>query len=164
MAQILRLILPALLLTLFRLYPHPWNFSPVLALFAYASLRNRPALIPLALALIVSDLVIGFDATVVLGYVAYAVIALLPALRSLKWPLFVGSGSVLFFLVSNLGVWALSGLYPTNQEGLIQCFTMALPFFRNSLMGDFFYAFLFFELFAYLRRWALSNRTLRVGA
>ena len=49
-------------------------------------------------------------------------------------------GSVLFYLMTNFGVWALGdgehALYPHTVDGLIDCYWMALPFFRNALAGD----------------------------
>jgi hypothetical protein len=52
--------------------------------------------------------------------------------------------SVLFFLITNFGVWAVSGMYVKNLLGLQQCLVMALPFFRNTLIGDLFYSGMFF--------------------
>ena len=42
---------------------------------------------------------------------------------------------IIFFLFSNFGVWALSDLYIKNLEGLILCYTMAIPFLQSSLIG-----------------------------
>lgn len=50
------------------------------------------------------------------------------------------ASSVLFFVLTNLGVWATSGLYPRTRIGLVTCYTAALPFFRNALAGDAIYA------------------------
>ena len=46
--------------------------------------------------------------------------------------------SVIFFIVSNFGVWILG--YPKTWEGFIKCYTVAIPFFRNSLAGDLVYS------------------------
>jgi hypothetical protein len=48
----------------------------------------------------------------------------------------IGTG-VLFFLISNLGVWMLSTLYPHTAQGLIACYAAAVPFYRNDLFGSF---------------------------
>lgn len=45
-------------------------------------------------------------------------------------------GSLLFFALSNLAYWAEGALYPYTLGGLAECFVAALPFFRNSLLGD----------------------------
>ena len=54
------------------------------------------------------------------------------------------AGSVLFFAVSNFGVWALGDMYPHNIAGLVACYVAAIPFFQNTLAGDLFYATLLF--------------------
>ena len=56
--------------------------------------------------------------------------------------------SVIFFIVSNFGVWAGGMIYPQNLVGLMECYAAAIPFFGNTLMGDLFYAgalFLMYE-------------------
>ena len=53
--------------------------------------------------------------------------------------------SVVFFVLSNLGVWYLA--YPKNIEGLITCFTLAVPFFINTILGDLFYSFILFRFY-----------------
>jgi len=63
-------------------------------------------------------------------------------------PLRVGvaavASSVTFFLVSNFGTWALSGMYPHTSAGLAACYVAAIPFFQNTLAGDLFYATMLF--------------------
>lgn len=54
--------------------------------------------------------------------------------------------------MSNLGVFFVDKMYPMSLEGLVQCFTMALPFLRNSLLGDIFYTAVLFGLFEWARR------------
>ena len=49
--------------------------------------------------------------------------------------------SIIFFLLSNFGVWILG--YPKNFEGLLLCYTMAIPFFGYSIAGDLFFGYLF---------------------
>ncbi|MCB0515716.1 MAG: DUF6580 family putative transport protein [Chitinophagales bacterium] len=53
-------------------------------------------------------------------------------------------GGLLFFVVSNLGVWLFSGMYPPNGAGLVACYVAGIPFLQNALLGDLFYTtFLF---------------------
>jgi hypothetical protein len=47
-----------------------------------------------------------------------------------------GGASLAFFVISNLGVFLVGGLYPMSWSGLVECFVMALPFWRSSLMAD----------------------------
>jgi hypothetical protein len=48
----------------------------------------------------------------------------------------IGTG-VLFFLITNFGVWMLSNMYPHTASGLIACYAAGLPFYRNDLFGSF---------------------------
>ena len=58
-----------------------------------------------------------------------------------------GLGSaVSFFLVSNFSVWAAGYLYPRTWAGLITCYVNAIPFFRNGLVSDLFFATVFFSI------------------
>ena len=51
-------------------------------------------------------------------------------------------GSLIFFIISNLGVWLFSTLYNKNFSGLIECYIMAIPFFHNTLLGTIFYGYI----------------------
>lgn len=62
------------------------------------------------------------------------------------------ASSVLFFVVTNFGVWAFDGLYPRTLEGLVVCYVAAIPFFANTLAGTLFYALLLFGGFALAER------------
>lgn len=146
----------AVLIVLFgvlsRLLPHHPNIVPIgaLCLFGGAYLPKKFAFLPL-LALFVSDYFIGFygiDMIYVYGSFALTgVIGLwLKSHKSVKWVL--GSAlfsSVLFFIITNFGVWAPpSNWYPHTLNGLIQSYTLAIPFFRNSLIGDVGYTIVLF--------------------
>jgi len=61
------------------------------------------------------------------------------------------AGSVLFFLISNFGVWVAGKLYPLTLSGLAACYVAALPFFRNSILGDLAYAAFMLGSFQLLR-------------
>lgn len=143
-----------------RLMPHPWNLTSVaaVALFSGAYLEDRRLafVVPLA-ALLLSDLVLGFYKGMAVVYLSFALIVCIGLwLRSRRRaPVIVGAtlaGSVLFFGLSNLGVWAFGGLYPMNGAGLAACFTAALPFFRGTLEGDGLYSLILFGGFALLER------------
>jgi len=60
------------------------------------------------------------------------------------------AGSVLFFLITNFGVWWFQSLYPHTLDGLIACYVAAIPFFRNTLLGDLLYTAVLFGGFALL--------------
>lgn len=147
---------------LLRLAPHPWNMTPVgaSALFAGARLPLPVAVLVPVGTLVVSDLIIGMHSLwwVTWGTCAIAVL-LGTLLRNRGGVLAVGgvsvAGSVLFFVTTNLAVWAEGMLYPRTLEGLGACFVAAIPFFRNSLVGDLFWAGVLFG------GWALATRLAR---
>ncbi len=143
-----------------RLLPHPANFTPVgaLALFSGAYLgRSALAFVAPLAALVLSDLVLGFYPEVVFVYVAVAATVLIGwALARRRSVLRVAgatiAGSVLFFLLTNFGVWLVMDYYTKDLTGLAACYAAAIPFFQNTLAGDLFYAGLLFGGFALLER------------
>ena len=68
----------------------------------------------------------------------------------------VVAGSTLFFVVTNFAVWAQPGMYAWTLDGLIQCYTMAIPFFRNSFIADIAYSCAMFLAFALASRTELA--------
>jgi hypothetical protein len=124
-----------------RLIPHPWNFTAVTAMAVLAShkLENRglAAALPL-LSLFWTDLFLGFHVTAVFVYLGVLIPVLLP--KSTHYAVKLVAGSLGFFVLTNLGVWWSQGLYPLTANGLIQCFTMALPFYENQILGDLVYS------------------------
>jgi hypothetical protein len=126
-----------LIAALSRLLPHPPNFAPITAmsLFAgsYFTRKQLAFLVPL-LAMILSDFFLGFHVISIFVYMAFAFITLLGQRSGKVSPKLVLLGSISFFIISNMGVWLL--YYPLTMEGLITCFTLAVPFFATSLLGD----------------------------
>ncbi|MEK6555179.1 MAG: DUF6580 family putative transport protein [Bdellovibrionota bacterium] len=126
-----------------RWLPHPDNFSAMgglLFLCGYLVVRDR-AVLPVALAaLLVIDLLIGLYAGVEWVYLGYVAILALGWTSSKTRVGMVGIANavaaVAFFVLSNIGVWLSSGLYPQTSEGLRQCFLMALPFFHMTFVSQ----------------------------
>ena len=141
-----------------RLVPHPPNFTPIgaMALFGGAYLgRQWLALAAPLGALLLSDLVLGFHGGMPFVYGSVALIALIGwAVARQKTPLAIAgaalASSVLFFAVTNFGVWLTSGMYPATLSGLAACYVAAIPFFQNTLAGDLFFSALLFGGFALL--------------
>lgn len=138
-----------------RLLPHPPNFTPLtaMALCGGVYLERRFALfLPLA-ALFVSDLFIGFHRTMPFVYLSFLLIGLIGlwlAKRKRTSLIFsaAAASSILFFLITNFGVWVMDGsMYSRSIEGLIACYVAAIPFFRNTLFGDLVYTAFLFGLF-----------------
>ena len=118
--------------------------------------------------MLLSDLVLGLHAGIVLVYVCMGVtvaigMQLRKRLRVMPIALAALVSSVLFFVVTNFGVWATQGMYPMNVEGLVACYVAAIPFFQNSLLGNAFYtAVLFggFGLIAHYKPRLRGNTTI----
>jgi hypothetical protein len=135
-----------------RLVPHPPNFSPIdaMALFSGAYLGRRwlAFAAPLA-ALVLSDFVLGFYHGVATVYATVALIVMIGWwVSTRRTPLRVGAAavasSVVFFVITNFGMWLFSGFYPVSWPGLVACYAAAIPFFQNTLAGDLFYTVLLF--------------------
>ena len=156
-----------LLTVMSRLVPHPPNFNPVAALGLFAGVYiglRRYWMIPLA-ALLFSDFIIGFYHPiemlfVYIGFAASAIIGRVFLLRKHNMVQLGASvlySAIIFFILSNFGVW-LTGLhYPMTVAGLIQCYVMALPFFGNTLFGDLFYVVILFGAYEGIHGWILHQ-------
>ena len=59
--------------------------------------------------------------------------------------------SVIFFVITNFTVWLFSGYYPKTYEGLVLCYTMAIPFFRNTILSTLLYTGLFVMTIEFLK-------------
>ena len=73
------------------------------------------------------------------------------------------AGSVLFYVVTNFAVWVTpnglhAGLYAHTWDGLIQCYVMALPFFRNDIAGNVLWSAMLFGLFDLMQLWIKAYR------
>ena len=147
---------------LLRLLPHPSNVTPLsaLAIFGGAYLGKRYALLLPLLCWILSDLIIGLDPTFPFTWGSILIAGLLGlwvrSRSNVATLLGVGLlNSILFFIVTNFGVWLVGGLYPHTAGGLVQCYTLAIPFYRNTLAGDLAYLAILvgtFEGFSHLVR------------
>ena len=159
-ARLLALVTAIFAAAALRLVPHPPNFSPIaaMALFSGAYLPKRAlAFVAPFAALLLSDVVLGFYAGMNFVYFSFALTVLIGwAIASRKTPLMIGSAavasSVLFFVLTNFGMWLFSGLYPLSGAGLAACFVAAIPFFQNTLVGDLLFTALLFGGFALFER------------
>lgn len=158
--RLLALATVILLAAASRLLPHPPNFAPIaaMALFGGAYLRERwqALAVPLG-AMAVSDVILGGHALLPLVYGCFALtVGIGMFLRSRKTVAYIAgaalSSSLLFFIVTNFGVWAVGSLYPKTLAGLGAAYVAALPFFRNTIAGDLFYTAILFGGFGILER------------
>jgi hypothetical protein len=135
-----------------RLIPHWPNFTPIaaIALFGGAHLQKKHLafIIPLA-AMLLSDLILGLHQWMIAVYISFALVVGLGMLLRMKIKagtvvLASVSASLLFFIITNFAMWAGSPYYTQNIAGLTECYTLALPFLFNGLMGDLFFSIVFF--------------------
>jgi hypothetical protein len=143
-----------------RLIPHPWNFTPMMALGLYAGAKStklRTGILVTLLALLLSDALMGFYRGMWYVYAASLVPVLLG--RFIKRKDSVGAiapaallSSLSFFAITNFMVWATGSLYPHTTSGLSACFAAGLPFYGNQLLGDVFYTVALFGGHAVLSR------------
>jgi hypothetical protein len=144
-----------------RLIPHPPNLTSItaMALFggAYLSERRLAFLVPMA-ALFLSDLVLGFYSRMWVVYGSFVLVVWIGLLlRRRRTPLVIASAalvsSILFFVITNFGVWVFGSLYPKTVEGLLVCYVAAIPFFQNMVLGDALYTAALFGGFSIAERW-----------
>ena len=130
----------------FRYFPHPPNFTPVLALTLYSSiyfgLRSSPFVI---MAFALSDFFIGFHHLLIFTWGSLALISIIgmfgKSFLSRLSLLFLSS--IIFFVCSNFGVWLFSEFYTKDFDGILQCYVFAIPFFTNTLISTFIFGMLF---------------------
>lgn len=158
------LIIAAIIL---RLIPHAPNFAPItaIALFGGIYLANKKLAIVLPLAaMLASDIFIGFyELPIMLSvYLSFAMSGGLGLwLRKRKD---VGNvmgvtlaASMQFYLITNFAVWAFGTMYPHTAQGLLASYVNALPFFRNTLYGDFFYVGVMFGLYELVKYYLVKR-------
>ncbi|MBA3986125.1 MAG: hypothetical protein H0X63_06040 [Flavobacteriales bacterium] len=142
-----------------RLLPHPDNFTPIaaMALFGGAHLSRRYAMLLPILALLISDIFLGFHSSIWAVYLSMAIIAgigMLIAKNQNIATVFGATliGSILFFLITNFAVWFGTPYYPQNAAGLIACYEAGIPFFRNTMLGDLCYSGILFGSYYFAKQ------------
>jgi hypothetical protein len=149
-----------------RLLPHPPNFAPITAMALFAGAHIQHPLLAFAVpisAMILSDMGLelmtgwGFYSGMWIVYGTFILITVLGRIvrnRIHVVSVFTATmaGSTVFFLLTNFGVWFGSSLYPKTLDGLAACYSAALPFFQNSVLGDLFFSAVLFGGFALAER------------
>lgn len=136
----------------YRLFPHPANFAPVAAISLFSGFYFRRYFIAIPLvAMFISDIFIGFYDWKLMAsvYGSFILVSFIGVLlrRNKSVGALLGcslAGSFLFFIITNFSVWAFSPWYSHNWQGLLNCYTLAIPFFKNTILGDLFYASVIF--------------------
>ena len=123
-----------------RLLPHPPNVTPIaaIALFGGCNIKdkNLAFVLPL-LCMFLTDLFLGFHMIMPFVYLSFMCISYIGINSEKITNGTIFGSSLLFFLVTNFGVWFFG--YPNTLAGLVSCYTLALPFFVNTIIGDLFF-------------------------
>ena len=128
------------ILALSRIIPHPPNFTPILASAIMAPILIKDRWFGMAVpivAMFISDVIIGFYSYQFVIYSSILAISLVAPMRKnyIRLGIMAVGGSVWFFITTNFAIWMIWDYYPKTIEGLITCYTLAIPFFKNTLIS-----------------------------
>jgi len=160
-----------LILAFARLIPHPPNFTPIIAvaiMSGYFFKNINLSFLVLIVAMLLSDLFIGFYENIIFVYASLLLITFvfykISNKINYKNLLIYGfAGSLIFFIVSNFGVWALGSpgvydvAYEKNLTGLIECYILAIPFFGNTFLSTLIFAYPAIFIYKSLPAWTSSR-------
>jgi riboflavin transporter FmnP len=151
MKKLINPIIFIVLAVILRLISHMPNVAPIaaMALFGGTYLNKKYALIVPLVSMFISDIFLGFHASMPMVYGSFFITGFIGLwLRNHKtMGTVIGASlasSVLFFLLTNFNFWYAMPLYPKTFAGMIEAYVAAIPFFRNTVLGDLCYTSLFF--------------------
>lgn len=172
-----RYLFPALMLAALavasRVMPHAPNFVPVGAIALYAAYVIPSRILAygiIALSMLISDTIIGFDTPAMRITVYGALLAPIlfghmlsgkeygPAGFVLRLTGYSVGSSILFYLITNFVVWAEGGMYPHTFIGLLMSYINAIPFYKYSLAADLVFGAAFFGAHGFFGAIVSSNR------
>jgi len=160
-----------LILAFARLIPHPPNFTPIIAvalISGYFFKNINLSLLILLVAMLLSDLFIGFYENMIFVYASLLLITFVFHKISKKINyknlfIYCFAGSLIFFIFSNFGVWALGSpgvldvAYERNISGLVECYILAIPFFGNTFLSTLIFAYPGIFIYKSLPAWSGSR-------
>ena len=156
------LLLPIVIilsLSLTRLIPHPWNFTPMLAVGIFSGFYFKQfylSLFIVILSMFIGDLYLGFHSTMFFTYISLAAAVIIGLyIKHFKFTEILFSGlasSVCFFIITNFGAWLTLEMYEKNLAGLLQSYILAVPFFHNTLISTLLYLAVLKLLFNFVVR------------
>ena len=148
-----------IVLSFSRLIPHPWNFTPVLAMGIFSGFYFKNFILSsfvVIFSMFIGDLFLGFHSTMFFTYTSLTIaVALGLLIKRLKFTEILFSGlasSACFFLVTNFGAWMVLDMYEKNLAGLLKSYVFAIPFFHNTLISTFLYLIILKLLFDFIIR------------
>jgi len=146
-----------LILSFSRLIPHPWNFTPVLAMGIFSGFYFKNFILGsfiVICSMFIGDLYLGFHSTMFFTYISLIIAVALGLFVNkfkLTEVLFTGlASSVCFFAITNFGAWLTLEMYEKNLTGLLQSYVLAIPFFHNTLISTLLYLVVLKLLFNFI--------------
>ena len=138
-----------IILTWARLIPHPPNFTPIVTvaiLSGYFFSNIYLSFLTLLISMFIADAFIGFHEHMFSVYISLLLISFIFYKISEKINfknLFMCGfiASLIFFIISNFGVWIIGGLYDRSLSGLVECYILAIPFFGNTFLSTVIFAY-----------------------
>ena len=131
------------------------NFTPTISLIVFISIMFRNHYILafiIVLSQVISDYFLGYYSSMLFVYLSYVLIAIasMYILKELNFMHTIGTSFIsvlIFYLVSNYGVWQMMDLYQYNLNGLVQCYIAGIPFLKYSLISTLLYSTTIYVLF-----------------
>ena len=143
-----------------RFIPHPPNFTSLLALSFYIPAILGSRFIPALIAcFVITDLIIGFHGVIFFTWGSVILIGLMSKYFASNITNRISGaliGACLFFVITNFGVWSI-GSYGYNLEGLITCYTLAIPFFGYTLISTIVFSAIIEGLYMILKKKILNS-------
>ncbi len=138
-----------------RFIPHPPNFTSLIAVSFYIpAIFGYRYITPIILSFAITDLIIGFHGVILFTWGSIILIGIISKHFCSKTTVRIFgvlSGAVIFFFITNLGVWLL-GSYGYTFSGLLTCYILAIPFFTNSVISTIFYSIIIEIIFSIFKR------------
>jgi len=153
---------------LLRFIPHTANFTPVaaIAIFAGVYLNKKQAMLVPFLLMVFSDIFLGMHNVVIFTWGSFVLVTLL-GFWAKKHKTFKTifstsvASSVLFYLITNFGVWIM-GWYPLTTKGLLDCYILGLPFLRTFSIATLVYTAVFFGVYELIARRVRDTKLAKV--
>ena len=153
-----------------RLLPHPPNFTPMAAIALFAGfifIKRYMAVVAVISTMLLCDY-FAFGSLSVSWFGSKSMfVVYLALLFPIVFKNFLQkkigvlrifgaalASSSVFFLATNFAVWAFSPMYEKTLEGLVLCYTMAIPFFQNTVAGDLIWSGVIFGTYLVLRNYS----------
>ena len=138
-----------LILAFSRIIPHPPNFTPIITIAIMSGYLFRNIYLSIAtllISMLLSDAFIGFYKNMFFVYlslifIVYIFYKISNQINFKNLFLFSIFGSFIFYLISNFGVWYFGSLYEKNFNGLIECYFLAIPFFKNTVISTIIFSY-----------------------